>query len=158
MSAAPTATIVIYETTSTPPRPSSPYTNSNPASDWSALTIASILVTVMGFAAVLAVVFWIFRKEKLAREEERREANASFWPGCKYAGCRIWTNGVTESELHDRKLTSLQILARGWSSGNRQGPRKDIARADGKERGILGFRMRLGRRVGVETRGLFVLD
>ncbi|KAL5331894.1 hypothetical protein ACEPPN_001434 [Leptodophora sp. 'Broadleaf-Isolate-01'] len=81
MSAAPTATIVIYETTSTPPRPSSPYTNSNPASDWSALTIASILVTVMGFAAVLAVVFWIFRKEKLAREEERREANASFWPG-----------------------------------------------------------------------------
>ncbi|KAH9209512.1 hypothetical protein DL95DRAFT_477283 [Leptodontidium sp. 2 PMI_412] len=129
MSAAPTATIVIYETTSTPPRPSSPYTNSNPASDWSALTIASILVTVMGFAAVLAVVFWIFRKEKLAREEERREANASFWPG-----------------------------SRGWSSGNRQGPRKDIARADGKERGILGFRMRLGRRVGVETRGLFVLD
>ncbi|KAG4441499.1 hypothetical protein IFR05_003026 [Cadophora sp. M221] len=101
MSAAGTATIVIYETTATPPRPSSPYTNSNPGSDWSALTIASILVTVLGFTAVLAVVFWIFRKEKLAREEERREANASFWPGF-----------------------------RGWNSGNRQGPRKDIARAD----------------------------
>ena len=84
MSASTTATDVILDSTSTH-RTSSPYTNVNPGGNWSALTIASILVTVMGFVAVLAAVFWIFRKAKLAREEERREANANFgqaviWP------------------------------------------------------------------------------
>ncbi|KAG4418395.1 hypothetical protein IFR04_008462 [Cadophora malorum] len=82
MSASPAATHVVLDTTSTA-RTSSPYTSVNPGSDWSALTIASILVTVMGFVAVVAVVFWIFRKKKLAREEEGREANANFWPGCE---------------------------------------------------------------------------
>ncbi|KAH7386389.1 hypothetical protein BKA64DRAFT_711617 [Cadophora sp. MPI-SDFR-AT-0126] len=111
MSATSTATDVIFNSTSIP-SPSSPYANSNPTNDWSALTIASILVTVMGFVVVVAAVFWIFRREKLAREEERREANTNFWPGCESVTGSVRHHGMTLT------FDIFQFRLRVWKNGS----------------------------------------
>jgi cbb3-type cytochrome oxidase subunit 3 len=55
--------------------PSFPFNNTNENNQWSALSIIGVVVTVLGFIAVVWFIFWIFRKEKALRRKAAAEGD-----------------------------------------------------------------------------------